>query len=256
MYPLAHLYFARKALSFADDALLLGSIYPDMAIISGIDWEESHRLGFKLWQHFCRKGRPLAYFSLGVISHGVEPPGLDYYSDEKYGSFEKGYCFEKARPLIDDVIKACFISAGDGWWKAHNFIEMGIELYLFDKFPHLLTLLKRTLNNDGLIKIISRELSYLLGKEESLLEKSFLTFRRFVAGEKLDARLLAQRYQRQIYYRHNIASIDLNSCSDIILEGKKLVAPDIQDFFNDVKRLMLPTWQRIQEMSGCYFGTI
>ena len=47
----------------------------------------------------------------------------------------------------------------------------------------------------------------------------------------LDARLLALRYQQQIYFRHNIESIDLVESRDIIHKGKELVACDIEASF-------------------------
>ncbi|MDO9534713.1 MAG: hypothetical protein Q7J85_05130 [Bacillota bacterium] len=240
MYPLTHIYFAEKLLGFLDDAAILGSIFPDVAILSGIEWSESHTLGLCLWENFRGKREELVHFSLGVITHGIKPKGLDYYSDEKYRDFEKGYCFEKARPLVDAVVEACNISPDDGWWKSHNFVEMGIELYLYEKQPELLVSLKKALANNNLITILINDLSPVLKKDKDLLEKVFSTFRKFIEEEPLDAQILALRYQKQIYFRHNIEFIDLAKSQSIINRSKELIGVDIEDFFNEVKEQVSP----------------
>lgn len=231
MYPLTHLYFAKRVLGYLDDPTALGSIFPDILIRSGFAWNESHTLGKEIWRHFRGKEKDLVHFSLGVITHGIEPKGLDYYSDEKYRNYERGYCYEKAKPLINRVVEACNISAENGWWKAHNFIEMGVELYINEKSPQLLTFFQQVFSNTALVRELCREISPLLHRDAGLLEKSLLTFKSFFKEEPLDARQLALRYQRQIYFRHNIESIDLAESRDIIHKGKDLVACDIEDFF-------------------------
>lgn len=245
MYPLTHLYFAEKVLGSLDDKIALGSIFPDITILIGIAWKKSHTLGLELWRHFKEKNNCLINFSLGVITHGIEPRGLDYYSDEKYKDFERGYCFEKARPLVESVVEACYIPSGDGWWKAHNFVEMGIELYIHEKYPHLLPLLLKALENIALIRKLCQDLSFILGKDKADIQKAFLAFRDFVNEEPLDAQLMALRYQKQIYFRHNIEYIDLKKCQSIIEKTRELILSDIEDFFQEVKELMSPLWEKL-----------
>lgn len=246
MYPLTHLYFAQKVLGFLDDATVLGSVFPDMGVVIGLDWNRSHTLGQELWQHFQGEKKDLLNFSLGVLTHGIEPKGLDYYSHKKYRDFERGYCFEKARPLVNGVIEACYLPSGDGWWKAHNFVEMGIELYIYEKQPELLFLLQKALGNAALIRQLVSVLSPFLQKSDFSVQKVFATFRQFVAEEPFDVQLLALRYQRQVFFSHQITSIDLLKCQDIIQKGKKLVIMDIENFFEEVKELMLPIWKEIE----------
>ncbi len=242
MYPLAHLYFMELVLKRLDDAAILGSIFPDLVILSGLDWKTSHSLGEKIWHHFQNGGEEKILFSLGVFSHGIEPRGLDYYSDEKYGTFERGYCFEKARPLVDAVIEACSLSSSDGWWKAHNFIEMGVELYINRRRPELISNLRRAFSNIALISILSYELSSILKIEKALLEESFARFKQFAQDEPVDARTLALRFQKQIYLRYKIESINISRSRDIIEEGEKIVLQDIESFFQHVKKKMIPIW--------------
>jgi hypothetical protein len=218
-----------------------------MTVLIGIDWNRSHTIGLELWRHLKVSNNCLLNFSLGVISHGIVPRGLDYYSDEKYGNFEKGYCFEKARPLIKSVVDACYITPDDGWWKAHNFIEMGIELYIYEKHPELLSLLRKSLANIVLIKKLCKELSFILGKDEDDLERIFAVFRKFVEEGPFDAQILAARYQKQIYFRYNIEAIDLGKCQSIIQKGKEMIVPDIDNFFRVVKEKMSPIWNVLRE---------
>lgn len=242
MYPIAHLYFIELSLEKLDDAAILGSIFPDLVILSGLDWKTSHSLGEKVWRHFRSSDEEKIHFSLGVISHGIKPRGLDYYSDEKYGTFERGYCFEKARPLVDAVVEACSLSSNDGWWKAHNFIEMGVELYLYNRRPELISYLRRAFFNVDLITSLIHELSPVLGIEKAKLKKSFETFRQFALDEPIDALALALRYQRQIYFRHKIESINISQSREIIERGKRMILPDIETFFQYVKGEMARVW--------------
>jgi len=247
MYPLTHLYFAEKALGFLDAQVALGSIFPDITVLVGIDWKRSHTLGLKLWKYFKEKNRFFINFSYGVITHGIEPRGLDYYSDEKYRGFERGYCFEKARPLVDSVVEACYIPSGDGWWKAHNFVEMGIELYVHEKNPYLLPLLLKAFENIALIRNLCKDLSLFLEKEKADMEKAFLSFRDFVKEKPLDAQLMALRFQKQIYFRHNIEYIDLKKAQVIIEKAREMIAADIEDFFLEVKEKLSPLLEQLKK---------
>ncbi len=244
MYPLAHLYFAEKALQELSEEAILGSIFPDIAFFSGFDWHNSHSLGEELRHDFHRDSVGMVNFCRGVISHGITPQGLDYYSDEQYLDYEKGYCYEKARPLVSGVVEACNISPGDGWWKAHNFIEMGVELFVFEKRPELLLHLQDALSRAGLIREICSIIAPSLGKESHLLEKGFLFFKEFIERGPMDAKSLALRYQEHIYLRHSIESVNLVQCEDIIEQAKEIIISDIDNFFSDVRLLMLPIWRQ------------
>lgn len=242
MYPLAHLYFAEKVLGRLSEELILGSIFPDVAFFSGFDWHESHSLGQKLRQGFSRDEKGMVLFCQGVISHGINPCGLDYYSDQQYGDYEKGYCYEKARPLINSVVEACNLATGDGWWKAHNFVEMGVELYVFEKRPGLLLRLHQALSHTAIIGDICSKIAPFLGKEQHLLEKGYHFFKEFIERGPMDARSLALRYQEHIFIRHQIESVNIVQCEDIIEQGRQLILSDIEIFFSDVMRLMEPVW--------------
>lgn len=243
MYPLAHIYFVERVLGLKGDPAVLGSIFPDAAISIGLDWNKSHSLADILWNHFQGRDDKMASFSLGVLSHGIDPRGLDYFSDEKYKDFERGYCYEKARVFVNEVIEACCVMPEDGWWKAHNFIEMSVELYLFQKHPVLLSVLRGALSNDALIREISKKLEIPLGVSNNLVEDSFSLFKDFVAEDDINAGCLASRFQKQQYFEDNNDSIDLDKCQEIIERGKISIAEDIECFFEYAQNKVEMIWE-------------
>ena len=242
MYPLAHLYFMELFIKEPDDAAILGSIFPDIAILCGLEWRASHSLGELIRRQFRHGGEVKDHFSLGVMSHGIEPKGLDYYSDVKFGVFERGYCYEKARPLVDVVIEALHVTPEDGWWKAHNFIEMGVELYVYKQRPELFAKLRAAFSNAGLMNSLAYDLSPLLNIGADVLLSCFERFKRFAVTEPIDAETMAFRYQRQIYFRHSIESINVSQTSNIIEEGERIILLDIEDFFHCVEGRMALIW--------------
>lgn len=242
MYPLAHIYFVDRVLGLKGEPAVLGSIFPDAAISNGLEWDKSHSLADMLWNHFQGRDNKMAFFSLGVLSHGIEPRGLDYFSDEKYKDFERGYCYEKSRVFIDEVIASCNVIPEDGWWKAHNFIEMSVELYLFQKYPFLLSILRGALSNSSLIREISKKLEGPLGLSSKLVEESFSLFKEFMLEDDINARGLALRFQKQHYFEDSNDSIDLVKCQEIIERGKISIAGDIDCFFEYAHKQMKPIW--------------
>jgi hypothetical protein len=89
-------------------------------------------------------------------------------------------------------------------------------------------------------------LALVLVKDETALKRSFTSFRNFFDREHLDAQLLAARFQKQIYFRYNIESIDLVKCQSIIHKGKELIAPDIKQFFQEVKEQLSPVLSKLR----------
>ena len=80
--------------------------------------------------------------------------------------------------------------------------------------------LRRAFSNTGLITSIIGDLAPVLKIEKALLKKSFKKFKQFAEEEPIDARALAMRFQRQVYIRHNIESINISQSRAIIEKGK------------------------------------
>ena len=145
MFPLAHAWLIQRLVPAPTPAHYLGCVWPDMLFESPLSHTESHRSGARLVEAVNTLPAGPARdefraFVMGALSHGAEPHGFDWYSDEEYGgrpASERGYAFQQAVPLAEDAARACGVAADQGWWKAHNLVEMAFEQPLYLATPTL-----------------------------------------------------------------------------------------------------------------------
>ena len=232
MYPQTHAYFAERVLGKMNDAIALGSIFPDMIIGAGVDRNASHNSGLEIMNFLTPHDR-LQDFSLANITHGVNPGGLDYYGDEKNYPFERGYCFEKGRALVDATIKACNIPPEMGWWKAHNIIEMGIEMLVgaTDLYGQCL---RSALGNRPLVEEVSEKLGAFFGLGPLPLIKRISSFPSYIDLDASSAESLAAKYDYQMYQKHRI-HINVPEVAKLINTATELVEDDIGEFLSEVE---------------------
>ncbi len=235
MFPLTHLYFAEKVwklvpeLPYNRPLLTLGSTFPDVVVAGFLDHAQTHQGAGRMVDFFKAHAPGLLPFALGVLTHGSEPRGLDYYGDEKYQDFERGYCFEKARPIIADVVKYCRLPEEYGWWKAHNFIEMAIEVELGETHPELQRQLYAAYHDSEAISRVSAVLGDYFGRPAGEVFNSITFFTRLIALESITAAELAEKYGLQMKTKHNIC-IDLAGVEATIHRARYLVRGDFGQF--------------------------
>jgi len=231
MYPQTHVYFAEKVFGRLTEPLALGSVFPD--IIQGIvpNRQKSHGCGAEILTYMREQdnNKDLLDFARGIITHGIKPAGLDYYGDEKFLSYERGYCFEKGRVLIDETIKACRLPPAMGWWKTHNIIEMGIELHLSD-FNNYGQILSASFANIDLLARLSQYLGYFYAIEPALLRQRILRFAGFIEISRVTATSLANRYDLQMFAKHHL-HIDIPHVAELIKQAITIVNDDLAEFF-------------------------
>ena len=232
MFPQTHVYFAGEVLGKINDAIIMGSIFPDMAIGAGLHRDISHGSGQKMLEFFGGQRGEMYDFALGNFTHGTEPQGLDYFGDEKNPPFERGYCFEKGRLFIDATIDACNIVPEMGWWKAHNIVEMGIELRIGAEGPYG-ELLYQAFQNQQLIDHICRNAGEFYSKEFMPFIKRIKSFPDYIAIKKTTAQYLAEKYDYQMYYKHKV-HIDIKKVSRLINMASESVEDDLDHFFEQV----------------------
>ena len=235
MYPQTHVYFAEMILDGQSDEITLGSILPDMLNGRGINHYDSHSKGSEIFC-FLKQYQTLLDFGKAVLTHGFVPKGLDYYGDEKYLDYEKGYCFEKARPFVLDTVEACNIPPEMGWWKAHNIVEMGIELIVSSSGDYS-EKIKSVFTNHSLISEVDEMLCELLKLDNYDFLKRVKRFTGLIEIEKAGAFSLAEKYRLQMHFRHQV-EIDTKKVASLIERAAESVYDELQDFFKTVAGLV------------------
>ena len=230
MFPYAHICFAGDILGKTNDEIILGAVFPDTVIAGFLEHSVSHHQSAALHRYLNGLGI-LTDFSQAVITHGTTPEGLDYYCDEKYLNGEKGYAFEVSRPLTEKVIKSCNLPEEMGWWKAHNFIEMAVDLWLYERRPEFQGYLKRALDNRTMILAISHVLSPFFDIPVGKLAMSFPVYGEHVLTDEVTPEGLADKYAMQTAKRHGI-EIDTTAAVKVIEEAVDIVDRTFPDFIS------------------------
>lgn len=243
MFPQTHVFFAHQVLGKMTDVIALGSLFPDMLIGGPLNHNKAHSIGYQLLENF--RGNPdLSDFARAVITHGIDPGGLDYFGDEKYLDCEKGYCFEKALPLIKATTRACNLPAEMGWWKAHNIVEMGIELRISESGPYW-EMLQQAFRNEPLIMKLGQELSAIIGLGPQELLNRIRRFPRYIVTHRATSSSLASKYQIQMHAKHGI-EINVPAVAKLIESASSHVDPDLDEFFILVNSLVRQTLKQIE----------
>jgi hypothetical protein len=235
MYPQTHVYFAQAILGCQSDPVSLGSIIPDVIIGDCFNHCEAHSKGVEIYD-FLIKNNSLLDFGQAVLTHGFTPEGLDYYGDEKYLDYEKGYSFEKARPFIKKTIAACNIPPEMGWWKAHNIIEMGVE-YIVGSVGYYNEWLKSAFSNHALISEVGEMMQSLWHDKDLKFGRRVEIFIGFIELEKPGIEALAGKYRIQMQHKHKV-EIDTKKVAHLIYEAAESVSGDLQQFFQTTSALV------------------
>ena len=215
-------------LGHSSNAIIIGSLFPDLIISTQMEHIKAHSLGFELLS-VIRDRHPLADFVRAIITHGINPPGLDYFGDEKYQDHERGYCFVKGLQIVDETIEYCHIPSELGWWKSHNIIEMGIELLISNQGNYCKAI-KQAFNDQTLIEQITELLPLQTGYLEKGLQKRISGFERIIEIRRATPESLADKYRLQMLHRHGF-NIDTEKVAQLIEKAAELVTSDLEDFF-------------------------
>ncbi|MDD4237845.1 MAG: hypothetical protein PHT62_04750 [Desulfotomaculaceae bacterium] len=235
MFPQTHIYFAEWITGTKGDPVTLGSVFPDMLMGGLFNHYESHSKGEEIY-NFLKKHNTLLSFGTAVLTHGFVPKGLDYYGDEKYLDFEKGYCFEKAKPFIQATMEACNIPASMGWWKAHNIVEMGIEMLISSR-DYYNDRLKSTFANRVLICEVDEMLNDLWIDNGLNFTSRVAKFADVIEQDKADAESLAKKYRLQMLLKHKV-EIDTRKVAILIDKAALSVDSELDEFFTTTSDLV------------------
>ncbi|HYE82726.1 MAG TPA: hypothetical protein VEG39_11265 [Clostridia bacterium] len=230
MFPITHIWFSRRVLGYINNMTVLGSVFPD-AVKSCLTYDQTHNVGWGLYEYLKEYEEEYLDFARAVFTHTVYPEGLDFYSDERYGDGYKGYCFQKAAVIEEEVIEACNIPESFGLWKAHNFIEMGIEMNIIEAERELIDIFREGLADSSRIRELSSLLDRYFGLEDRSVCSCLRRFASFMELRDLSSLALAYRYNTQMQIRHGI-SINISKCGDIIEKSRYIVQEDFEGFID------------------------
>jgi hypothetical protein len=215
----------------------LGCVWPDMLYGSPLSHQQTHRGGAALVAYAAAFPGDAAdefrQFVQGALSHGVEPHGFDWYSDEEYGAqpaSARGYAFQRGRQLADRAAVACGVAQDQGWWKAHNLIEMALERRLFAERPARGERIATACADSALVERINVLLAAHFGQRADALAIPIRRFPEVVALHPTTVESLAHTYALQTRLRHPGAEPDEAAIAALIAEAESIVAPDAGEF--------------------------
>ncbi|HEU5347407.1 MAG TPA: hypothetical protein VFU63_02225, partial [Ktedonobacterales bacterium] len=167
-------------------------------------------------------------FVVGVLSHGTEPCGFDWYSDEEYGgrpAAERGYAFQRAASFSDDAARACGVASELGWWKAHNLVEMAFEQPLYLAAPNLGASLTAACADEVLCNRVANVLAGIFDQPAGTLARARSCYTSVVTVVPATVRPLAERYADQTRIKHAGSAPNVFALEQLIEHAQTLVAP-------------------------------
>jgi hypothetical protein len=243
MFPVTHLYF--YSLIFpVNVSSAIGAVFPDTSVNSGLNWQQAHYT-MEFFNRITEEEKEeFSDFIWGMLTHSVDSYGLDYYGDEKYGESEKGYSYIRSETLVPDVVKVCRIPESMGEWKAHNFIEMGIESLVSEEHPEIREWIEEVRHDKDEIKRLTWFLSRHFPTDRIIMEKSIKVFfdRIVSTGDPLD---LAIRYQCQLDMRHGIGNVNPAEVARIINRARDMIKDEYFDFLMECRDKFLSHWRHL-----------
>ncbi|HKV83421.1 MAG TPA: hypothetical protein VJN88_02625 [Ktedonobacterales bacterium] len=246
MFPIAHAWLVTRIVERPTPAHYLGCVWPDMLFGSPLDHTQSHRSGRMLAAHATALDSPehapvFRQFVIGVLTHGSEPRGFDWYSDEEYGGqapTARGYAFRHGRALADETARACGLPPDLGWWKAHNIIEMAFERGLFLDHPGLGASLAGVCADNALTTVIAGELSALFATPAGALSAAMRRFPSVVSLHPATHEALAEVYAAQVRLKHPNAAPDIPALTRLIAHAGELISDSKRAYLTDCARLV------------------
>jgi len=236
IFPLAHLYFAKKVVGQFHPLLALGGTFPDLGKGMGLDRNQAHAAGtdFYTW---CLKHAPeLIPAAQGMIIHGVDPKGVDFYADEHWGTKERGWCFQQIEPFVPQVIKACAIPSEWGLWKGHNFVEMAMELVVQEVEPSLPEKMLTAAQDPVAKAALTQGVKHCFGLQEERVQSMFDLLPVIFSLEEVTARSLAEHYKENLIRMYNIQNADVLAMVELLEEIKERYQEDFFPWASHVEK--------------------
>ncbi|MCR6545611.1 hypothetical protein [Dehalobacterium formicoaceticum] len=234
MFPLTHSLTAQKLIENPGARAILGSVFPDLANVIGLHRDETHEMGLDFYRFCHNHYQEHLDFARGVISHGANPQGLDFYADQSFAGQNQGYCFQRGSIIVDQVVKTCGIPKQMGLWKAHNFIEMTYDVITAERYPYLLQDFQEALADKDAIEDCSMILGKYFQIDRGKIKAAFLKMPEFFCLNEVTPLHLAEKYALQLQKRHGIYQADPPAMAEVLAEARDLVEDEFMPFMDGV----------------------
>jgi len=127
------------------------------------------------------------------------------------------------------VVKCCNLPESMGWWKAHNFIEMAAELWLYNHRKEYYGYLSEALDNRDMILALSQILAPFYDIPVAKMAMSFPIYGEYVLMNEVTPANLAVKYGKQTAKKHGI-TIDIPAAAGVIEEAVEIIDESFPDF--------------------------
>lgn len=245
MFPLVHHYFNKAILPPVDHAMILGGMFPDLAINTGVLRDTAHTCGlaFYNWNNKISNGN--LNFIKGILSHGADPAGLDYYSDEFWQNGKKGYCFQQGVPWMERVQNATHLPDNLIWWKSHNFVEMSFELIASQKNTSLNQEIFSAIDDDIAIEEVSELVQRFFEVDKAKMVEAYKLVPEIFALADTTPYTLSKKQARSFKIRHNCFDADVGEMAELLTEMTFYFQDKFDPFMSETQKLVQTTINEI-----------
>lgn len=247
MFPLVHYFVNREIYKTPSNLLILGGLWPDLAFGAGLSRDQAHAMGadFHAW---CREQAPAALdLARGILSHGSEPHGVDYYADEFWPGYRKGWCFMQGEAYMDRVAAATGLPQDFIWWKAHNFVELAYELITHQHHAELSGQLMAALSDRDALSQVAGTLSAYHHREADAIIRMYENAPQTFAIAEISPHELARKQKQAFLTRHGHSGGDIAAMAALLGDMQRELEPGYHPFMRTLISLTANMLEQIEQ---------
>lgn len=169
MFFYTHVYYAKKINKNIDSLSIIGSMLPDLALTSAINWDHLHKKKdiLPFISHLKKNYPPYQSLATGINYHNT----LDYLTHLAYKHEKPGYAYKSInQSLVELVAKAFDVEMDIARIISHNFIESAVEMYVIKENQELIKLVKNAIKNTD-----KKELAKIMATFYAKSQQEFLS---------------------------------------------------------------------------------
>lgn len=238
MKELGHSYIAEHVFGLkGNNKIYIGVAIPDLvwytSARSVLEDADLHGEGAEKLYHFVKKNHPeFVPLARAVLTHGLLY-GADLYNDKKYNG-GTGFAYRHSPSLEEDVAICCQIDRATAKTRAHNFIEMGLDLHLARDDSSLASRVE-TGFADANLGAVSQLLADCFNIDVNLVRQGLDEFAGcYHNGDLYSAEGLARIFARQSSFLPDGDQVNVPMAAKIIEDAAELIENDYQHFLNEI----------------------